>query len=55
MKKIDKKQMIIVTLIITVAIIFVPVYFYVLADDSDANKVEIKSSSVASVTDGLIL
>ena len=52
MKKIDKKQMIIVTLIITVAIIFVPVYFYVLADDSDANKVEIKSSSVASVTDG---
>lgn len=52
MIKIDSKQKIIITLILIVAIIFVPVYFYVSADDSDANKIEIKSSSVTSVSDG---
>ena len=52
MGKIDKKQIIIITLIVAVAIIFVPVYFYVLADDSDANKIEIKSSSITNVIDG---
>lgn len=52
MSKIDKKQIIIVSLIIIVAIIFVPVYFYVLADDSDANKIEIKSSKVSNILDG---
>lgn len=50
--KIDTKQKIIVTLILVVAIIFVPVYFYVLADDSDANKIEVKSSSIESILDG---
>ena len=54
MSKIDKKQIIIVTLIIAVAIIFVPVYFYVLADDSDADKIEIKSSSISTVADGTL-
>ena len=52
MIKIDTKQKIIVTLILIVAIIFVPVYFYVLADDSDENKIEIKSSSIESIIDG---
>ena len=52
MSKIDKKQIIIVTLIIAVAIIFVPLYFYALADDSDANKIEIKNSSITNITDG---
>lgn len=52
MAKIDAKQKIIVTLILIVAIIFVPVYFYVLADDTDENKIEIKSSSIANIIDG---
>lgn len=52
--KIDKKQKIVVTLIIALAIILVPVYFYVLADedDKDANKIEVKNFSIVEIQDG---
>ena len=52
MDKSLKKKVLIVTIILSLAIIFVPVYFFVLADEPDNNKYTINSKKIIAIEDG---
>ena len=52
MNKNFKKNMLIVTIIICVAIVFVPIYIFVLADANDDNKFTISNKKIVGMVDG---
>ncbi len=52
MNKNLKRTILIVAIIVSVAIVFVPIYFFVLADSGDDNKFSVTNTKIISMIDG---
>ena len=52
MNKSLKKKILIVAAIVSLAIVFVPIYFFVLADTNDDNKFRVSSKKIIDIIDG---
>ena len=47
-----KKKVLLITIIVSLAIIFVPIYFFALADENDDNKFTVSSKKIVDMLDG---
>ena len=52
MNKSSKRNILLVTIIVSLAVAFVPIYFFVLADANDDNKFRVSSKKIVNVVDG---
>ena len=52
MEKSIKRNILLVTIIISLAIVFVPIYFFVLADSTDDNKFRVINTKITDMLDG---
>ncbi len=52
MDKSYRKHILLVTIIVSLAIVFVPIYFFVLADAGDDNKFTVTSKKIVGIEDG---
>ena len=47
-----KKHILLIAIIVSIAILFVPIYFFVLADDGDDNKFKVNNAKIIEMVDG---